>query len=56
VPAYTEVNARLAWAVTDTLEVSLSGFNLLHPHHTEFTVPPSNEVERSALVETRWKF
>jgi iron complex outermembrane receptor protein len=35
-PAYTELNGRLGWAITDAVELSLSGFNLLHDHHPEF--------------------
>lgn len=54
VPAYTELNARLAWKVTPAVQISLSGFNLLNPHHVEFS--PGDAIERSAFLETRWKF
>jgi iron complex outermembrane recepter protein len=56
VPAYVELNTRLGWAVTDRLELSLSGFNLLHARHEEFTAPTSDEVKRSFFVDARWKF
>jgi iron complex outermembrane receptor protein len=56
VPSYVELNARLGWMITDRLELSISGFNLLHDHHREFTVPPADEVKRSFFVDTRWKF
>lgn len=56
VPAYVELNARLAWKVTDRLTVSLSGFNLLHAHHQEFIFPESDEIERSFFLDTRWRF
>jgi iron complex outermembrane receptor protein len=55
VPAYVELNTRLGWAVNDRLELSLSGFNLLHPHHQEFPAP-DDEVKRSFFIDTRWKF
>ncbi|HTK36387.1 MAG TPA: TonB-dependent receptor [Caulobacteraceae bacterium] len=35
-PAYTELNGKLSWAVTDRIELSLVGANLLHARHTEF--------------------
>ena len=63
-PAYTELNARLAWAVTDRFEVSARGSNLLHAHHLEFgsTGAPlqigSNGLEtaRSYYIDARWRF
>ena len=55
VPAYVELNARLGWAISDSVELSLSGFNLLHGHHLEFAAP-SDEVKRSLFIDTRWKF
>jgi len=55
VPGYTELNARIGWNITDRVQVSISGFNLLHPYHLEF---PSNEggsVPRSVFAELRWR-
>jgi len=55
VPAYTELNARLAWNITPRVQLSVSGFNLLHAYHVEY---PSNEggaVPRSVFVELRVK-
>jgi iron complex outermembrane receptor protein len=54
VPSYVEMNARLAWMMTDKIELSISGYNLLHDHHQEFE--PGNDVPRSFFVNTRWKF
>ncbi len=54
VPAYVEMNARLGWAITDRLELSISGFNLLHDRHLEYA--PGDEIRRSFFVDTRWKF
>ena len=54
VPSYIEANARLGWMVTDRIELSLSGYNLLHDHHQEFV--PGDVIKRSFFVYTRWKF
>ncbi|HWI85835.1 MAG TPA: TonB-dependent receptor [Sphingomonas sp.] len=62
-PAYTELNARLAWAVSDQLEFSATGSNLLHKRHTEFSPitntlqvgPVGVQIRRSLSVEARWK-
>lgn len=35
-PAYTEADARVAWKVSRSAEISLTGSNLLHAHHLEF--------------------
>lgn len=56
VPQYVELDARIGWAVTDRLEVSLSGFNLLHPQHQEYIFPGSDEIKRNFFLDTRWKF
>ena len=55
VPAYVELNTRLGWAINDRLELSISGFNLLHPQHQEYPAP-SDDVKRSFFIDTRWKF
>jgi iron complex outermembrane receptor protein len=63
-PAYVELNARIAWAVSDKLELSLTGSNLLHAYHTEFGTiantlqvgPVGVRIRRSVFVATRWKF
>jgi iron complex outermembrane receptor protein len=57
VPQYFELNTALGWKVWKYLDVSLSGRNLLHPQHQEFSTPPiNNDVPRSFFVETRWSF
>ena len=63
-PAYTEVNGRLGWAVTKSVELSLSGFNLLHDHHPEFGAAKAAvqvgatgvETGRSIVLDARWRF
>ena len=60
VPSYVELNTSVTWTISKSLEVSLSGFNLIHPHHQEFQeLFPAiigNEVGRSFYAETRWRF
>lgn len=53
-PQYVELNTRLAWKLSKSVEISLSGFNLLHPQHQEF--PGADEIKRSFLLDTRWNF
>lgn len=49
VPAYRELNARLAWRMNQKLEFALVGQDLLHDQHPEFgtSVPRRVEFERS---------
>jgi iron complex outermembrane receptor protein len=56
VPSYTEADVRLGWSVTPTLELSLTGENLLHRFHAEAIEPPVNQVPRSVFVGVRWSF
>jgi len=39
VPAYFELDARLAWRPSQRLEISVVGQNLLHDHHAEYGFP-----------------
>ena len=58
-PAYTEMDARFGWALTDHLQLSVSGFNLLHKYHLEFPAGSPAEQEaipRSMFVGLRAKF
>lgn len=56
VHAYEELNARLGWRISKHWEAALSGRNLLHEHHQEFTVPPSDALSRSFMLDARWIF
>jgi iron complex outermembrane receptor protein len=58
VPAYFEADARLAWQITPTLELSLAGYNLVHAHHLEATngFGQENSIPRSVLVGLRRSF
>ncbi len=63
-PAYTELGVRLGWDVTRTVELSLTGTNLLHTHHAEFGSTGSTvqlgdigvESGRRFSVDARWRF
>ncbi len=57
VPGYAELDMRVGWNVTRSLQLSLSGFNLLHARHTEFLEGGvSTEVPRSVFVQARVRF
>ena len=61
--AYTELDARLAWTVSPSVELSVKGSDLIHPHHLEFgtAVAPLQlgstgvETGRAFFVEGRWR-
>ena len=60
VRAYTTMDARLAWQVTDDLEVALAGQNLFDAEHLEAS--PSildthpTQVERGVYASMNWSF
>ena len=59
VPAYWELEARLAWHVNENWEIAVVGQNLLHDQHAEYVVSspnPREEIRRSvyAKVSYRW--
>jgi iron complex outermembrane receptor protein len=58
VPSYFELSTRLAWHVSDRLELSLTGQNLLHNHHPEYGFPDPTrvEIERSAYGKIAWRY
>jgi len=56
VPDYVELNTRIGWNVSDTVQLSLSGFNLLHARHLEFPASEANAVPRSFSVNLQWRF
>lgn len=57
VPAYFELDTRLGWALSPSLEVSVSGQNLLHDHHPEygFPTPARIEIQRSVYGKIAWR-
>ena len=55
-PGYVELDARLGWRVSGKLELSLSGFNLLHSWHQEYAFPYGDRIERSVSLDARLTF
>ena len=55
-PSYTDLGARLAWRASDSLEIALSGLNLLDATHTEYALPTAREIRRSIYAEARLIF
>lgn len=53
-PAYTEANARLSWRLSDRIEVSVAGLNLLNESHVEATEPRRTEVRRNYQIALRY--
>ena len=57
VPAYAELDGRLAWQATPALEWSIGGQNLLHAHHAEFGPPATRkEARRGIYGKLAWRF
>jgi len=60
VPSYVTLDARLAWQVTNALEVALIGRNLLESSHLEFReefgTNAAVEIPREAFAELVWQF
>ncbi|CAN7326335.1 TonB-dependent receptor [Phenylobacterium sp. LjRoot225] len=54
IPSYVELNGRLAWNVTDQVQLALSGRNLLHAKHTEYE--DGAQIPRSVFVDVQWRF
>jgi iron complex outermembrane recepter protein len=56
VPAYTAVDARLAWRLTPTFELSLMGENLFDRRHVEFgAAGVASQIERRVVVKAVWQ-
>lgn len=55
IPAYTELDARLAWRVGPNIELAVAGFNLLHKRHAE-NRDRRAEVRRRVHFGTRLTF
>jgi iron complex outermembrane recepter protein len=53
---YYELDARYGWQVSEKVNLSLSGTNLLHERHTELPAPYGEQITRSVMAEARWKF
>jgi iron complex outermembrane receptor protein len=59
ISAYTEANLSLAWQATLRIQLSISGFNLLNPHHLEYEeagAVDGVELQRSFLAGAKIRF
>ncbi|HRX82374.1 MAG TPA: TonB-dependent receptor, partial [Pirellulaceae bacterium] len=61
IPSYLEMDVRLGWQATDSLELALIGRNLLDDHHPEFlgevfSGDIGTEVERSVYGVATWVY
>jgi iron complex outermembrane receptor protein len=57
VPRYAELDARVGWNATSTVELSLVGRNLLHRQHPEFgPVENREEVQRNVYGRLAFRF
>jgi iron complex outermembrane receptor protein len=52
VPAYSSLDARLAWRPAPALELAVVGQNLLQPHHKEWTAV---EIRRGFYAQVAWR-
>lgn len=56
-PAYTELDMRLAWKPARSWEIALVGQNLLHSHHAEFSGGASQpEVQRGGYAQVTYRY
>ncbi|HEY2844073.1 MAG TPA: TonB-dependent receptor, partial [Bryobacteraceae bacterium] len=59
VPAYTRLDTHLGWTMGESTYFSISGQNLLTPHHLEFlngSLVQPTQVERSVVGKVTWRF
>jgi iron complex outermembrane receptor protein len=55
-PGYYNMSARLGWRACRSLELSVTGSNLLNARHLEFPAPYGEEISRSGMVQAQWNF
>lgn len=55
VPAYVEMDSRLAWRIAPKLELSVMGLNLLHDRHIELPAP-AEAIPRAVRFEIKAGF
>jgi hypothetical protein len=57
VPPYGELDLRVGWSATDSLELSLIGQNLLHEAHGELLYGGApEEFRRAVMLRSIWRF
>jgi iron complex outermembrane recepter protein len=55
-PGYYNMNARVGWRALRSLELSVTGSNLLDSRHLEFPAPYGEEISRSVMVQAQWNY
>ncbi len=55
VSAYSTADLRVSRNFGESIEFSIVGQNLLHPHHVEFGTPASAGIKRSIYATMTWK-
>ena len=59
IPAYTRVDTQLRWRVMESVELSITGQNLLTAQHIEFVDvngTGTTEIKRSVIGKITWRF
>jgi iron complex outermembrane receptor protein len=58
VPSYFELDTRIGWHLSQRLELSIVGQNLLHDHHPEygFPSPARVEIQRGVYGKIAWQY
>jgi iron complex outermembrane receptor protein len=57
VPSYTELDINLQWNVTPAVDIGITGQNLLHRRHVEFSAPFGNsQFARGVLLSATLRF
>ena len=54
IPSYVQLDSRIAWNISDRVQVALSGRNLLHERRQEF--PEGAYIPRSVYVDMQLRF
>jgi hypothetical protein len=58
-PAYTRLGTRVGWRIGESLDLSVTGANLLQPRHAEFPGQYGlhhTEVARQIYAKVLWRF
>jgi hypothetical protein len=50
------MTARLGWRASRSLELSVTGSNLLNARHLEFPAPYGEEISRSVIAQAQWNY
>lgn len=59
IPAYVRLDSRFGWRIAESVELSVTGQNLLRPRHAEFPDEYGlhhTEIERSVFGKIVWRF